>query len=127
MAAQRRTAVAYVQARAGIACLWLAVSRAPVRRGAYQRHDGIPLRNRLLEPPEAHLLWGAPLRTSQFQHEAWRCNPKLIERVDRHDGLAVFKRRRKTLTRSRAPYVPAVASDERWMMDHLSNTLATGE
>jgi putative transposase len=129
-AAQRRTAVAYVQTHAGVsqrrACRWLAVSRTPVRYVAHPRQEDGPLRDRLRALAAAHPRWGAPLLTWKLRREGWRDNHKRIERVYRQDGLAVRKRRRKKLTRPRAPHVPAGAPNDRWSMDFLRDTLASG-
>lgn len=129
-AAQRRTAVAYVQTHAGgsqrRACRWLAVSRTPVRYVAHPRHDDAPLRDRLRELAEAHPRWGAPLLTWKLQRDGWRDNHKRIERIYRQDGLAVRKRRRKKLRRPRTPHVPAREPNVRWSMDFLRDTLNTG-
>lgn len=129
-AAQRRTAVAYVQTHAGVsqrrACRWLAVSRTPVRYVAHPRQDDAPLRDRLRELAEAHPRWGAPLLTWKLQREGWRDNHKRIERVYRQDGLAVRKRRRKKLRRPRTPHTPGQVPNVRWSMDFLRDTLNTG-
>jgi putative transposase len=80
---------------------------------------------RLRELATAHPRWGAPLLTWALQREGWRDNHKRIERVYRQEGLAVRKRRRKKLTRPRAPHVPALVPNARWSMDFLRDTLAT--
>ncbi len=70
--------------------------------------------------------WGAPLLTWALHREGWIDNHKRIERVHRQDGLAVRKRRRKKLTRPRAPHAPALAPNDRWSMEFLRDTLASG-
>lgn len=128
-AAQRRTAVAHVQAHAGVsqrhACRWLGVQRSPVRYVAHPRRDDAPLRTRLRELATVYPRWGAPLLTWALQREGWRDNHKRIERVYRQDGLAVRQRRRKKLTRPRTPHAPALAPNDRWSMDFLRDTLAS--
>ena len=120
-AAQRRTAVAYVQTSAGVsqrrACRWLAVSRTPVRYVAHPRHDDAPLRDRLRELAEAHPRWGAPVLTWKLQREGWRDNHKRIERVYRQEGLAVRKRRRKAPAPAQSTHAGAGA--ERPVVDGL--------
>lgn len=129
-AAQRRTAVAYVQTSAGVsqrrACRWLAVSRSPVRYVAHPRQDDAPLRTRLRELAEAHPRWGVPLLTWALRREGWRDNHKRVERVYREDGLAVRKRRRKKLQRARTPHTPADGPNVRWSMDFVRDTLSSG-
>ena len=129
-AAQRRTAVAHVETHAGVsqrhACRWLGVQRSPVRYVAHPRREDGPLRTRLRELATDHPRWGAPLLTWALQREGWIDNHKRIERVYREDGLAVRKRRRKKLTRPRAPHAPAVAPNDRWSMDFMRDTLASG-
>jgi putative transposase len=129
-AAQRRTAVAHVQIHAGVsqrhACRWLGVQRSPVRYVAHPRRDDAPLRARLREVAVLHPRWGAPLLTWALQREGWTDNHKRIERVYRLDGLAVRTRRRKKLTRPRAPHAPALVPNARWSMDILRDTLAAG-
>ena len=63
--------------------------------------------------------------TWALRRESWIDNHTRIERVYRQDGLAVWKRRRKQLTRPRAPYTPALAPNDRWSMDFLRDTLAS--
>ncbi len=100
--------------------------RAPVRYVAHPRREDGPLRTRLRELATEHPRWGAPLLTWALQREGWADNHKRIERVYRQDGLAVRQRRRKKLTRPRAPHTPALAPNVRWSMDFLRDTLASG-
>ena len=58
------------------------------------------------------------------EREGCADNHKSTERVYRQDALA--ERRRKTLTRPRAPHTPALAPNVRWSMDFLRDTLASG-
>jgi putative transposase len=98
-AEQRRSAVTYVQESAAgserRACRWLGVHRAPVRYVATPRRDDGPLRERLQQLAGDHPRWGVPLLTWQLRREGWDDNHKRIERVYRHAGLAVRKRRRR--------------------------------
>jgi putative transposase len=108
------------------ACRWLGVQRSPVRYVPDPRRDDAPLRVRLRELAVLHPRWGAPLLTWALQREGRTDNHKRIERVYRLDGLAVRKRRRKKLTRPRAPHAPALVPNDRWSMDFLRDTLAAG-
>ena len=129
-AAARRAAVAHVQTAVGVsqrrACRWLGVHRSPIRYVPHPRRDDGPLRERLRALAQEHPRWGAPLLTWALQREGWADNHKRVERVYRQDGLAVRKRRRKKLTRPRTPHTPPTRPNERWSMDFMRDTLASG-
>lgn len=129
-AEQRRSAVTYVQACAAVserrACRWLGAHRTPIRYIATSRRDDGPLRDRLVQLASDHPRWGVPLLTWHLRREGWGDNHKRIERVYRHAGLALRKRRRRKLMRPRAPHEAATTPNTRWSMDFMRDTLATG-
>jgi putative transposase len=77
-----------------------------------RRYDA-PLRERLTQLASDHPRWGVPQLTWQLRREGWGDNHKRIERVYRHAGLAVRKRRRRKLTRPRAPHEAATTTNTR--------------
>jgi putative transposase len=126
---QRRTIVQEVARTAGSqrhACRWLGFHRSAVRYRA-RRPDDAALRRRLQELAAEHPRWGSPLLTWQLrEQEGWPDNHKRIRRVYRSEGLAVRRRGRRKLVRARVPLPVASEPNERWAMDFVRDTLATG-
>jgi putative transposase len=126
---QRRTIVQAVAPTAGSqrrACRWLGFHRSAVRYRS-RRRDETALRERLKELATTHPRWGAPLLIWQLRdQEGWPDNHKRIRRLYRAEGLTVRRRGRKKLVRARVPLPPATEPNERWAMDFLRDTLATG-
>ena len=92
-----------------------------------RRRDETALRQRLRELATTYTRWGAPLLIWQLRdQEGWPDNHKRIRRLYRAEGLAVRRRGRKKLVRARVPLAPAVTPNERWAMDFVRDTLATG-
>lgn len=126
---QRRTIVEEVVHTAGSqrhACRWLGFHRSAIRYQSRSRDDGA-LRQHLRELAALHPRWGRPLLTWQLRdQEGWPDNHKRIRRVYRSEGLAVRRRGRKKLVRARVPLPVASRPNERWAMDFVRDTLATG-
>lgn len=126
---QRRTIVQEVALTAGSqrhACRWLGFHRSAVRYRS-RRRDETALRQRLRELATTYTRWGAPLLIWQLRdQEGWPDNHKRIRRLYRAEGLAVRRRGRKKLVRARVPLAPATIPNERWAMDFVRDTLATG-
>jgi putative transposase len=128
--AQRRAAVAYLQAQFGFsqrrACRLVGTARATVR---YQgrRPDDEPLRTRLRELAAQRPRFGYRRLHVLLHREGIRVNHKRIERVYREEGLAVRRRQRKSLTRICRGRPPAPArANEQWALDFLEDALASG-
>ena len=128
---QRRTVVTYVQETAGVserfACRTLQVHRALCR----YRSRGPPdaeLRQRLQELAVLHPRWGCPRLAWLLRREGRRDNYKRIERLYRAEGLEVGRRRRRKRgpTVRRLPLATPTAANERWSMDFVRDTCASG-
>jgi putative transposase len=127
---QRRTIVQEVAPTAGSqrrACRWLGFHRSAMRYRS-RRRDATALCERLRALVIKHPRWGAPLLIWQLRdQEGWPDNHKRIRRLYRAEGLLVPRRgRRKKQVQPRAPLSPATQPNERWAMDFLRDTLATG-
>jgi len=62
-----------------------------------------------------------------LRRQGWRINHKWTERVYREEGLALRrKRRRKLAGRLRVPLPAPEGINQRWSMDFVSDSLATG-
>jgi len=59
--------------------------------------------------------------------EGWKVNHKRIRRMYREEGLAVRRKRRKRIAQTaRQPKLVPEGANERWSMDFMSDSLATG-
>ncbi len=62
-----------------------------------------------------------------LQREGWRVNHKRLYRLYRHEGLTVRRRKRKRVASlQRVPLATPESANERWRMDFMSDSLATG-
>jgi len=127
---QRRTIVQDVAPTAGSqrrACRWLGMHRSAVRYRSVRR-DETALRQRLRDLVDTHARWGAPRLIWQLRdQEGWPDNHKRIRRLYRAEGLLVPRRgRRKKAVQPRVPLSPATQPNERWAMDFMRDTLASG-
>ena len=65
--------------------------------------------------------------TILLRREGWRANHKRVYRIYRQEGLAVrCKRRKKLAAGARVVLPPPVRPNERWSMDFMGDTLASG-
>jgi putative transposase len=60
------------------------------------------------------------------RREGFAVNHKLVYRLYREEGLAVRRRRRRRLVRTRVPLALPTAPNERWSLDFMSDQLADG-
>lgn len=107
------------------ACALVGVARSTVRyaaRGAPEE----PLRSRLLALAWAKPRFGYRRLHWHLTQEMGPVNHKRIYRMYRLEGLAVRRRRRRRIAPNRLPTVRAERPGERWTMDFMSDTLATG-
>ena len=94
-------------------------------RGRRQRHD--LLLERLLELARQRPRYGYRRLCILLRREGWVVNHKRIYRLYRAESLAVRRRKRKRLARTkRQPLPQAAYPNQRWSMDFMSDTLATG-
>ena len=62
-----------------------------------------------------------------LRREGWPVNHKRIERMYREEGLAVRRKKRKRVAQGqRRPHPTPSRVDERWSMDFMADSLATG-
>jgi putative transposase len=126
---QRRTIVGEVALTAGSerrACHWLGFHRSAIRYRA-RRRDDTALRQRLRELAAAHPRWGSPLLTWQLRaQEGWPDNHKRIRRLYRAEGLVVKRRAKRKLIVARVPLSTVTRPNERWAVDFIRDTLASG-
>lgn len=110
------------------ACRALSVARSSMQ---YQsaRPPQAPLRIRLRELAAVRVRYGYRRLHVLLHREGWRVNHKRIYRLYTDEGLTL-KRRRPKRHRSASPRQsrhPATRPDERWTMDFMHDTLATGQ
>ena len=128
--AQRRAAVAYLQEQFGLsqrhACRLTGTARSTVR---YQRRprDEAALRDRLRELAAQRPRFGYRRLHVLLRRAGITVNHKCVERLYREEGLAVRRRKRKTLPRIRRGRPPAPeCANQQWALDFLEDALASG-
>jgi putative transposase len=126
---QRRAVVTYAIESAAIpertACRYLAVHRSLIRYQSRRAPD-TELRERLRSMASDRPRWGSPRLTWLLRREGMRINHKKVERLYREEGLAVRQRSRKRVARPRVELPAPRAANERWSMDFMRDTLASG-
>lgn len=126
---QRRRVVADVKERAALAerriCRFLGVQRSVVRYRS-RRGPDIELRERLRTLAADRPRWGSPRLTWLLRREGQLVNHKRVERLYRQEGLSVRRRSRKRIARDRVPMPAPAHPNERWSMDFMRDTLASG-
>jgi putative transposase len=128
--AARREVVAYLQEQHRFsqrrACRVVRAARATVR---YQprRSSQEALRARLRELAAARPRFGYRRLTILVRREQGAVNHKRVYRLYRLEGLAVRRRGRKRVARAaRVAPVFAIAPGQRWAMDFMQDSLASG-
>lgn len=107
------------------ACVVIGAARSSVRYRS-RRVDATPLLERMrtlaADKPRAgyRTLW------RWLRREGWRVNRKRVRRLYRLDGLVVRRRRRKRVAVPRRPLAVPTRRNERWSMDFMRDTLASG-
>jgi putative transposase len=90
--------------------------------------DQTALRMRLRDLAAARVRYGYRRLHVLLQREGWQVNHKRVYRLYRQEGLALRRRcRRKRASPVRVMQHRAQAPNERWSMDFVSDTLATGQ
>jgi putative transposase len=127
---ERRAVVTAVQGRYEIserhACRVLGFERSVVRFVPQRPQWDAPLCEQLRALAAEHPRWGVPRLHWRLQREGWLVNYKRVERLYRLEGLAVRRRKRKRLAVPRVPRPIAVAPNETWSIDFVSDQLASG-
>jgi putative transposase len=126
---QRRAVVTYAVESAAIsectARRFLAVHRSLVRYHS-KRPCELELRKRLRALAAERPRWGSPRLRWLLRREGLRINPKKVERRYREEGLAARRRSRRRVAQPRAELPEPGGADERWSMDFMRDTLASG-
>lgn len=129
--AQRRAAVAYNQEQLGFsqrrACRLVSSARSTIRYRSRRRGDDVPLRARLRDLAAPRPRFGYRRLYVLLRREGIVVNHKRVERLYREEGLAVRRRRRKSLTPvRRGRPAPPQRANEQWALDFLQDALASG-
>ena len=128
--AARREVVAYLQEHHHLsqrrACRVARAARATIRYQP-QRPTQEPLRGRLRELAAARPRFGYRRLTVLVRREQGAVNHKRVYRLYRLEGLAVRRRGRKRVARAaRVAPVVALEPGQRWAMDFMQDSLASG-
>jgi putative transposase len=92
-----------------------------------RRADDEELRQRLRELAAARPRYGYRRLHLLLVRGGLQVNPKRVARIYREEGLAVRRKRRKRVAQaSRAPKPVPATRNERWSMDFMHDTLASG-
>lgn len=125
----RRAVVTYVERSAKFserrACRYVSVHRA-LRRYVVTRASDEALRERIKTLAVECPRWGVPRLVWRLHRDGWPDNHKRIERIYREEGLAVRRGTKKRIVRPRVVRPAVTAPNERWSMDFVRDTLASG-
>jgi putative transposase len=107
-------------------CLALDFARSSCRYEAQPRSDG-ELIDRLRELATERPRFGYRRLHVLVSRDGLRVNHKRLYRIYRTEGLSVRRRRRKRVARADRPKLEAaIAPNQRWSMDFVSDTLSDG-
>ncbi len=128
--AMRRQAAAWLQQRLGLserrACRIVGVNRSTCRYRARRQQAG-PLLERMRELAAERPRFGYRRLHVMVRREGWQVNHKRLYRLYQREGLAVRRRKRKRVaSMQRVPMITPQAANDRWSMDFMSDSLATG-
>ncbi len=108
------------------ACRLAGLGRSSFAYRGRRRSDDV-LVARLLELARQRPRYGYRRLCILLRREGWSVNHKRVYRLYRAEDLAVRRRKRKRLARTkRQPIPPAAHPNQRWSMDFMSDTLAAG-
>jgi len=108
------------------ACRVLALAESTYRYRSF-RSEPAGLRARLLELAAERPRFGYRRLHILLVREGWSINHKRIQRMYREEKLAVRRKRRKRIAQTaRQPKVMPEGPNERWSMDFMADSLATG-
>ena len=108
------------------ACRLLGLSRSSCRYPV-RRPEAKALRQRLRELAAERRRFGYRRLHELLRREGWAVNGKRVYRVYRQEHLQVGKRpRRRGVSRQRLPLALPSGPNERWSMDFITDSLATG-
>lgn len=84
------------------------------------------MRRRLRELAVERVRWGYRRLHILLKREGVQVNHKRLYRLYREEGLAVRRRKRKRVAVARQPMAAPTRLNERWAMDFMSDSLASG-
>ena len=128
---RRRELVAHVQGAHGVSerrsCLALGVYRSSVRYVSH-RPDQAPLMLRIRDLAATRTRYGYFRTYTLLRREGWVVNHKRVYRLYRDDGLSLrLKRPRRNVSAANRERQPtALAANEMWSMDFVSDALFDG-
>ena len=128
--AARREAAAHLRSAYEMserrACRVLGVDRASVRYQAVRPDDGV-LRDRLKALAQERRRFGYRRLHVMLRREGHAVNRKRVQRLYREEKLSVRRRGgRKRAMGTRRPLETPLAANQRWSLDFVSDTLASG-
>lgn len=106
------------------ACRYTGFARASCRYRSTR--DDRALRERLETLAVVKPRWGYRRLHWLLVREGWPVNRKRVQRVYRHAGLHVHRRRRKRVSIARVPLTVPTRPNQRWSMDFVCDTLSDG-
>ncbi len=107
------------------ACDALGVARSTIRYTGRRGDD--PIREPLRALAALRPRWGDRRLHVRLPRDGWVCNHKRVYRLYRQEQLAVRRRKRRRLPAAARVVLPLPTQpNERWSMDFMSDTLATG-
>lgn len=129
--AAHRAAVGHLQTQFGVserrACRLIGTHRSTVRYSGNARPDDAELRDRLRTLAHERPRFGYRRLHAVLRREGYLVNHKRVHRLYRQEGLMVRRRRRKRIAQRRGPFPTiALAPNECWCLDFMSDALATG-
>ena len=125
-----KTAVAFLQeqheASERRACRLVGMGRSTHRYQQVRNEKREELRERIRQLARERQRFGYRRLTALLRKEGWQVNAKCVWRICREEGLAVRKHRRRKIRRELIPAMPVTRPNQRWAMDYVSDSLASG-
>ncbi len=126
----KRTAVAELRKQHGTserrACRLVGLKRSTHRYRQRKNERRDTLRARMGAIAGERQRFGYRRITALLRREGWQVNHKCVHRICREQQWTVPKRRRKRIRRPAALSVAATRPNQRWAMDYVSDSLASG-
>lgn len=108
------------------ACRLVGIERSTNRYQQRRNEKREALRERLRELSRERQRFGYRRLTALLRREGWQVNPKCVWRICREERIVVRQQRRKKIHREAVPATPATRPNQRWAMDYVSDSLASG-
>ena len=126
----KRLAVLYATTSLGLSirkgCVLVGLSRSVYGYKLKQDNDG-EIREKIRLLAQERRRFGSPRIYRMLRRQGLVINHKKVERIYREEGLSLRKRKRKKVAaQTRLVLPPAQRANERWSMDFVSDSLATG-